>query len=507
MSNHNSAVTYASEIRAQLNAEIAAGTTFNIGTTLPREWRMSGSGAWASPMGAVPKSSSTPDNVSVRMIIDASHGGSISLNERITTSTAPPCGESPFLSAQSIAATLLAAGPSAVYSLTDVKSAFNNVGLHPSQYRFSIIFFDGCWHVQTRLGFGFSSAPDIFDCVMGAFDHIQRAKHLPFLRIVDDILNVDDPASAKANTDAMRADMAKYGLPQATSKDVNQQSSIKFSGLLWDAPSLSVSVPPTRLLSIRTSIASALLPHPSLVEVEQVTGKLMSIVCVIPQGKVHLQHLYRTITVTSLKLGHNSNAKAIISKGAREELRWWASRLTNPLPRPMAALALDGYPLADSIDIYTDASGRGLGVWIPSTGAWTFSVIPECFQISPSRHSDDPSSSGSTLIEVAAILLAVITFQDLFAGANVHVFCDNSGAVSVFQRHHSASPRIGAMLTAAVDVSSARLSNLRFSWIPGASNLIADPISRFNWHLFNSRAPNANRSPTPNPLCPFHVLL
>jgi hypothetical protein len=142
----------------------------------------------------------------------------------------------------------------------------------------------------------------------------------------------------------------------------------------------------------------------------------------------------------------------------------------------MSALAADNLPLAGSIDIFTVASGTGLGVWFPDSNARTFLRIPTKFQIAPSRHSDDPASSGSTLIEVAAILLAIITFQSPCADSNVHIHCDNSGAVAAFQRHHSSSPRIGALLTAAVDICSSRRISLRVSWIPGVSNTIADPI-------------------------------
>ena len=503
--NHASASTYANEIREQLAAEIAAGTTFNIGPTLPREWRLAKSGVWPCPIGAVPKSSSTPENTSVRIIVDASHGGSMSLNDRITTSTAPP-DQAPYLSSQSIAATLLAAGPTALYSLTDVKSAFQNIALHPSQYRFSVICFEGNWHIQTRVGFGFASSPDLFDTAMGAFDFIQRAKQRPILRIVDDILNFDLPATAKANTDSLRADMAHYGLPRAVAKDVNQQSSIKFNGLLWDAPSLSVSIPPTRLLSIQACISAASLARPSLFTIEQVTGKLMSIVCVIIDGKAHLQHLYRAINLTTIKFGHRASPSAVLSRGAREELRWWRQRLQNFQPRPMAALAADNLPLADSINIWTDACGTGLGVFLPESGAWTFLRVPPKFQIAPSRHADDPASSGSTLIEVAAVLLAISTFQTKCANSNVHIHCDNSGAVAVFQRHHSPSPRIGAMLTAAVDICTARRIALRVSWVPGVSNTVADPISRSNWRAFHARAPRANRLPTPASSSPFDIL-
>ena len=163
--NHESSRAFASQIRTILAEEVAAGTTFVIGKSLPKEWLAPGSGLFVNPIGAVEKSSSTSANPKVRVIVDASSGGSISLNERIAKSTLDDddVHSQPYLSNQIIAATLLAAGPSAVYSLTDVKSAFNNVALDPSNYRFSVILFESIFYCQTRLGFGYRSAPDIFE--------------------------------------------------------------------------------------------------------------------------------------------------------------------------------------------------------------------------------------------------------------------------------------------------------------------------------------------------------
>ena len=158
--NHESSRLFAPQIRAILAEEIAAGTTFRIGKSLPAEWLAPGSGLFVNPVGALEKGSSTPENPKVRIIVDASSGGKISINSHIAKSTLDEDDPhiQPYLSNQVIAATLLAAGPMAVYSLTDVKSAFNNVALDPSNYRFSVILFEGLYYCQTRLGFGYRSA-------------------------------------------------------------------------------------------------------------------------------------------------------------------------------------------------------------------------------------------------------------------------------------------------------------------------------------------------------------
>ena len=501
--NHQSATTYATQIRALLATDVAAGTTFVL-DTLPPDWLAPGSGLFLCPIGAVLKSSSTPQNPVVRLIIDASHGGLQSLNSRIT-SHPPSSHEDPafYLSAHNIASTLLASGPNTLLSLSDVKSAFMNVALHPSQFRFSAIAFDEKYYIQARLGFGYASAPDIFDLPMSGFDTIQRVKHVPFLRIVDDILQYAQPSVAKTLTDSLRADMALYGLPRAVEKDINQQTVARFNGLLWDMPSLSVTIPPTRVQSILSAISLAGRSNPTLFTVESVTGKLQSITCLVPGGKSHLQYLYRVISITKQTVSTRPFTPAVTSRGMHEELRWWLLRVSSIKPRPMAALAAELLPLPNPTFVFCDASGTGLGVFLPHSGEWTFMVIPAHFQISPITHTNKSESTGSTLIEVAAILLAISTFHHVFAGGQVQIYSDNTGAVGAFGRSHSPSPRIGNMITSAISIATTHNFVLRVSWIPGVSNTIADPISRANWPAFRVAAPSA--LPHPHiPVCsPF----
>ena len=91
--------------------------------------------------------------------------------------------------------------------------------------------------------------------------------------------------------------------------------------------------------------------------------------------------------------------------------------------------------------------------------------VPERFAVNPAAHTDSVISVGSTLIEVAAVVLALMTFQDLWADHNVVINSDNSGAVGVFTRRHSSNEMTGAMLTFAVDLCAARNITLRLTWI------------------------------------------
>ena len=417
--NHESSRIFAPQVRAQLAEEVAAGTTFALGPNLPAEWGLPGSGVFVNPIGCVEKSSSTPSAPVVRLIIDASYGGEKSLNARISKSSVDEAEVSTvtvaYLSNQVIAATLLAAGPDARYSLTDIKSAFHNIALDPSNYRFSVIQFEGIWYVQTRLGFGFRSSPDLFEIVMGGFDMIERTQRgLNILRIVDDVLNVDAPDVAAKNTATLRDDMTKYGLPMASAKNVDQVQEIKFNGLLWNAASLSVTIPPQKVDDMRGCISAALqLFPPSLTTIESVTGKLQAVTCVVPDGKAHLQFLYRNMAISKRKSPSRGRALLFVAKRhTRKELAWWHARLANVTPRSMSSLAAELLPDPASIAVYTDASGLGLGIFVASTGEWAYMPIPTDYVVNPSVHSVDVVAVGSTLIEVVAIVLAVTTFQD-----------------------------------------------------------------------------------------------
>ena len=512
VNNHGSVKLYATQVRAQLEEEVAAGTTYVLGPHLPAEWCVPGSGLYVNPIGCVEKSTSTATSPVIRLIVDASSGGVQSLNARISKSTVDAADESgpSYLSNRVIAATLLAAGPNALYSLTDIKSAFHNIALDPSNYRFSVIHFEGVWYCQTRLGFGFRSSPDIFEVVMEAFDRIQRTdRHLNILRIVDDVLNIDAPDVAARNTTILRADMSKYGLPMATAKNVDQLPEVRFNGLLWNAPTLSVTIPAPKIDDMRSCISAALLQFPpTLPTIESITGKLQAVTCVVPDGKAHLQHLYRNLAITKLKAPVRGRAVPFVAtRYTRAELSWWHTRLSSVTPRRLVSLAAELLPTPDAVNVWTDASGTALGAFVPSTGAWTFLSVPPNFAVNPTEHSDTIVAVGSTLIEVAAIVLALTTFGEGWHDRHVHIHCDNSGAVGVFTRHHSSSANIGAMLTFAVDFCTARNITVHATWIEGVSNVIADAISRANWAAFRLAAPEANTHPTPCGASPFLAML
>jgi len=344
---------------------------------------------------------------------------------------------------------------------------------------------------------------------MQAVDHVARTKHsLRILRIVDDVFNIDDPAVAARNAGILRGLLAKYGLPVAAEKNIDQQSSAKFNGLIWCAPSQTVAIPPAKIVDIRACITSALASDPPTLEcIESITGKLQAVTCVVPDGKAHLQFLYRMMAVSKLKPRSRGRAVLFVAtRHTRAELSWWLTRLLRVVSRPMAALAAVLLPNPDAIEVFTDASGLGLGVFVPSSDLWTFLRIPDRFAVNPAVHTDSVTSVGSTLIEVAAVVLALMTFQEAWSGRHVHVNSDNSGAVGVFTRRHSSNENTGAMLTFAVDLCTTRNIGLRLSWIPGSSNVAADPISRSNFAAFRAIVPSAAALPTPCSGSPFDAI-
>ena len=140
--------------------------------------------------------------------------------------------------------------------------------------------------------------------------------------------------------------------------------------------------------------------------------------------------------------------KFVATRNSRAELSWWSNRLLHIVPRPMSALAAELLPITDAIVAYTDASGLGLGVYVPGPGLWTFMHVPERFAVNPAAHTDSVISVGSTLIEVAAVV----------------------------------------------------------TWIPGLSNVVADPISRGNFAAFRAIVPSAATLPFPCPGSPFDAI-
>ena len=193
-----------------------------------------------------------------------------------------------------------------------------------------------------------------------------------------------------------------------------------------------------------------------------------------------------------------------ISPTACRELHWWRTHLglchAESPTRPIEHL-LENQPCAVVRDapwimVSVDASGVGLGaVW-----GWQWAFQP----ISPDLDLGAAGGSGSTLVELGAILLACAIWGPEWQGRRVIIRTDNTGADSGWSRLHSPVPMQAEIIRAISDIAEACGFWISTQWIPGELNVVADAISRSHMQWLRALVPGLDLHPA---AIPHHGLL
>ena len=145
---------------------------------------------------------------------------------------------------------------------------------------------------------------------------------------------------------------------------------------------------------------------------------------------------------------------------------------------------------AHDLDLYTDASGCfGCGAYFQ--GQW--------FHHQWQSHQELSKHISIQWQELFAIVATSLTWGHQWTRRKIRFFCDNLTIVQAWEGKTSRQPRIMSLLHLLFFTAAKGNFTITLKHIPGVKNSIADAISRQNFTLFFSLAPQAQRTPTPTP--------
>ena len=205
---------------------------------------------------------------------------------------------------------------------------------------------------------------------------------------------------------------------------------------------------------------------------------------IIPAGRLFLRCIIDLSTTAKCLHYHIT-----LNKEAQADIQWWISFL--PSWNGTANFLEQEWTDADSLQLYTDASGRlgfaayWAGEWI--RGDW----LP---------HQQLPFRSIQWQ-ELFAIVAATTTWQARLRGKSVRFFCDNEPIVKAWRKQSSKHPAIASLLRTLFLIAAQNNFTIALKHLPGKHNCIADALSRNQLSRFFALAPQANPEPTPLPAC------
>ena len=285
--------------------------------------------------------------------------------------------------------------------------------------------------------------------------------------------------------------MARLGVPISQRKfalEGTPSTSIVFLGILVDSERLELRLDESRLLAIKSELIlwrdrrSA-----SVREISSLVGTLAFAARVIAPGRLYMSRL-----IGALRSGRRGpiryDLQRNLSSGFLSDVAWWSTLM--PLWNGVSILP----PPAPSTDprfvVHMDASDWGYGGWCSTSyfyGAWP---------------SDFWRSTPIHVRELAAVILAIISFGDSWVGAHVVLsfFSDNDAVVhslsAGFARHDD---RLNGLMR----VFHLLQTKFQFAFaarhIAGVRNVGADALSRNNLPAFSAAvAPSCPVQVTPD---------
>jgi hypothetical protein len=268
-------------------------------------------------------------------------------------------------------------------------------------------------------------------------------------------------AYADADIDAVSE---RLGIQWEASKTVPFGTKIPYLGLLWDLGMHSVCLLEKKRLKYAAAISEweEKCTH-TLLEAQQLHGKLMHASLVIPPGRAYLTNLE-----AMLGSFHDSPfLPRTPPRGTQGDLEWWKHRLSKPdTPRPIPKPSR----LVD-YQAYSDASS-GVGIAITVGPRW------RAWRLLPGWKSQGRDIQWAEAVGFELLVRHLCSVSKL--GEHIKVFGDNRGVVEGWWKGASANKPTNRVFRRILELSENHKRFIHTRYVPSAENpaLPADGPSR-----------------------------
>ena len=426
----------------------------------------------SSGIGLVPKKGG-----GWRMIHHLSAPAGSSINDFID----PEAYTLSYVTVDKAAAILTSLGPGTLMAKMDLRSAFRQCPVHPSDWNLLGLQWRDAFYFDKCLPFGLRSAPLLFDNIGKAVEWIARRHGVTHLmRYLDDFLTFGRPNTPECshNISSLIRVCDTLHIPINFEKTTDPSTRLEFLGILLDSVRLELSITVDRKQELITDLHSMLHRRTCKKRLLlQLIGKLSFACKVIPAGRIFLRRLINKSTEVGPMHHHIT-----MDTETRADLQWWLAFLP-PWPGISAIINLSWCP-PSRFQLFTDASKDGFGAYWD--GRWFAGPWPDTVQ-----------QYSINWKELYAIVLAASTWGHLWCRQSILVHCDNSSVVDVWHKGSSRLPCIMGLVRVLYFIAAMYEFHVSVHHIPGTNNAIADSLSRSQVERFRSLAPQADAHPTP----------
>ena len=398
-----------------------------------------------SPLGAAPKKDGT-----IRVILDLSSPLGYSVNDAIDRDDYS-VSYSSFDDAVNLVRKL---GPNCFMAKLDIKHAFRLCPVHPDDWHLLGYKWGERFYFDVVLPFGGRSSPFIFNTFA---DLLQWILVIIFL-IINLLHYLDDFFTAErlihdclGNIDLIKDVFSQLGVPLAPDKLVGPSQVLTYLGIEIDSVNSQIRLPTNKLSELLSSL-SVWKDRKKCTKKELLSliGGLSFACKVVKCGRIFLRRLI-DLSTTVHRLHHHIS----INSEARKDIQWWVEFLPS---WNGIELFQDEFVSSDDIELFTDASGFGLGGYF--NGQW-FSIP-----------FNNTNSYSIGFLELLAIVITVFCWGDSWHNKQITLFTDNESIVHVWSTGSCKSANIMTLVRLLFFFTAKRNINLMLRHIPGVAQYL-----------------------------------
>lgn len=373
--------------------------------------------------------------------------------------------------------------PGCWYSKLDLSNCYLSFHLHPDAVTHFAFAFEGKYYTFTRMPFGLSSAPFFCTQLLSVVAYQLRKQGIALVRYLDDFLLIS-ATRAEAERDLLIAQRVFrwFGLVVNPDKTEGPAQSLSFLGVQIDSVKQTLCVTEERMHELQQLLSDFLVTSrrtASAHALMSLVGKLSFAAACLPGARPFMRRVLDLVPH-----GRPKYKLVNLSSSFRADLLYWSTRLRLWNGRC-------SWIRPEPIVLVSDASIEGFGFHLHSLPAgFDESVLPAALKpgsgvLGVWSKCHRPLVATHRQIqwaEMFAALAALLTYSPYVGRSSVLLRMDNMSDVGAINRQSSRSSTVCLLVRAMFDLSFRYHFAFRAEHIPGATNYLADFLSRPSMH-------------------------
>ena len=448
-----------------------------------------------SPIGLVPKD----HGKDVRLIFHLSYLRDSAQNTSVNSNTDKAQCSVEYPSFDEAIQLCIFAGRSCYLSKSDMTSAFRNLGILRSHWRYLLMKaespIDGkiYYFVDKCLPFGSSISCAHFQKVSNAIAHLVKHRTgKELINYLDDFLFIALlKALCEGQLNVFLEICESIRFPVSIDKTFWGSTRMVFLGLLIDTVRQLVLIPADKVERAQLLIRSVLNKKKTTVkQLQKICGFLNFLGrCVIP-GRAFTRRIYTYTSGIETRLKPHHHVK--VTDEIRRDLAMWEEFILHPSVYARSFLDFSMDLQAPEIDFYSDASKNSrLGFGGVCKNAWMFRQWPTGFI--------EVFNPSIEYLELFAVLAAALNWLQQYSNRRVTIFCDNQAVVAMINNSSSSCKNCLVLLRILILFGLKHNIRVYAKYVSSRNNRRSDLLSRLKIQTFKQENPDAYDQPTPIP--------